>query len=336
VIADAPATVVWIAAGTPGADDQRRLAGWARAHGVTLAVPIEAHPPALRVALDVADAVEDLLDRARDAIAARDAAVVEGATAAAEGLLRANPALPQAAWLMAEVERARATRWRRVAPVDAEAGDRAWTRAEALDGGRVAGIGEVESAAPAPAATVALAYPADEEATLDGRLVSGPLTTAAGLHDLVVTVEGAPVWAAWIEIAPGSSSLAIDAPGVVPCSAADVARATRASSSGASPVSCGSWIAVAPGARPGSLRVARCEAGRCEPFAEWTEAPAWSRAPIAAKDERAAPKAWPVWATWALAGAGVALAAGIAVVASGALESAPTSTRFVTGGLKAQ
>jgi hypothetical protein len=337
VIAGAPATVVWIAPEPPAPADLQSLARWAQAEGVALSEPTDARPPALAASLDVASVVEDLLDRARDAIAAREPEAIERATASAEALLRANPALPQASWLMAEIERTRATRWRRVAPEDPEAADRAWMRAQALDGGRVAGIGEVGSASTPASATIALALPAGDEARLDGVPVaagsaSSPRTasTAAGLHDLVVTSGGAPVWAAWIEVTPGDSRLAIDAPGLVPCSAGDVARAPA----GLSSVACGSWLAVGRGSRPGALRIARCSAGRCGAPVEWSESAAWARATPPASADHA--QRWPAWATWALAGAGVVLAAGIVVVASGALESAPTTTRFSTGGLKKQ
>jgi hypothetical protein len=349
VIADAPATVVWIAPEPPSPAEEQALGRWARASGVTLTAPADRHPPHLAAHLEVAGIVEDLLDRARDAMAARDADAIDRATASAEALLRAHPALPQAAWLMAEVERARATRWRRVAPEDAEAGDRAWMRAQALDGGRVPGIGEVAGATGAPAATITLVFPAGDEARLDGVPVpasasaadrsAAPASTLAGPHDLVISADGAPVWAGWIEVDPGASRLEVDAPGLVPCSAADVARASSAGLQAAPAVACGSWVAVSRGAQPGSLRIARCGAGRCEAPVEWSESAAWARGTTSTatgSHDRSTGKSWPAWATWALAGAGVALAAGIAIAASGALEAAPSTTRFVTGGLKAQ
>jgi hypothetical protein len=352
VIADAPATVVWIAPEPPAPSEAQSLARWALAVGVRLAEPTDARPPPLTPHHDAAAAVEDLLDKARDAIASRDADAIDRATASAEALLRANPALPQASWLMAEVERARATRWRRVAPEDAEAGERAWMRAQALDGGRVAGIGEVGSAATPASATVALAFPVEDEARLDGIPVGAgdgipvgaggsavrSVTTVAGPHDLVVTIEGATVWAGWIDVPPGASRIDVDAPGAVPCSRADVARA----STGAASVACGSWVAVSRGTQPGAIRIARCGAGRCDAAVEWSESAAWARAtPPGSPSPTDTPGAharapWPAWATWALAGAGVVLATGIAIAASGALESAPTTTRFVTGGLKPQ
>jgi hypothetical protein len=359
VTADAPATFVWISPEAPGAAELRALSSWAQAHGLTLVMPRDERPAAVAVDPAQAEPVEELLDRARDAIAARDGEGVERATAAAEALLRAHPELPQAAWLMAEVERTRATRWRRVPPEDVEAAERAWIRAEALDGGRTPGIGEVGSAAHPAAAAVSLALPETDEATLDGHALAntppGPaeaaraaprvISTVAGPHALVVTADGAAVWAGWIEVASGSSRVEVDAAAAVPCSTADMARAVRAASTGAQSavsahrVTCRSWIAVAAGREPGSVRVARCDGDRCGAAVDWPSAPAWARAKPdapAAGDGRAHAPRWPAWASWALAGAGVALAAGAAVVASGAFQPAPTATRFVTGGLKSQ
>ena len=231
--ADAPATLVWIAPDAPAAAEARALASWARAHGVELAPPRDAsdRPRLSPWTSRVADEVEDLLERARDATAAREGDAIDHATQAAEDLLRAHPELPQAAWLMAEVERARSTRWRRVEPADAEAAEREWVRAEALDGGRMPGLGESGAASHPADAEVALGLPGDDEA-LARRLArcrrAAVAVTRAGLHALVVTADGAPVWAGWIELAPGRSTLAVDAPATSPCSSADTAHATFA------------------------------------------------------------------------------------------------------------
>jgi hypothetical protein len=360
VIGDATATLVWISPQPPDAAQTDALSSWARSRGVTLVAPRDERPPAIPVDASLADPVEDLLERARDAIVARDGEGVDRATAAADALLRAHPELPQAAWLMAEVERTRATRSRRIEPADPEAAARAWERAAALDGGRVPGIGEVDAPAHPAEATVSFDVPEADEASLDGRPLPAPssaapatrtVTTRAGLHALVVASDGAPVWAGWIEVAAGSSTLSIGAPAPVPCSSADFAGALLSARAAVPPevaiqtgtldvahVSCEAWVAVSSGRRPDTLRIARCVRDRCGPATDWPEPPAWTRVPSAAAPAEAGHPArpWPAWATWALAGAGVALAAGIAVVASGALQSAPTDTRFVTGGLKTQ
>ncbi|HEX3343550.1 MAG TPA: hypothetical protein VHS09_03210, partial [Polyangiaceae bacterium] len=129
---DAPVTVAWMAPSPAPADSSRALESWAHAHGLTVALPRVDVPQALPVDAHKGDEVERLVDKVRDAITARDADAADRAIAAAEATLRAHPELPQAAWAMAEVERARSTRFRRLPPLDEDAAERAWMRAEAL------------------------------------------------------------------------------------------------------------------------------------------------------------------------------------------------------------
>jgi hypothetical protein len=358
VTGDVPATLVWIAPAPPDADQQRAMSVWARAQKLDLVAPRDERPPAIALDPDVVGEVEDLLDRARDATAARDAEAIDHATASAESLLRAHPELPQGAWLMAEVERARSTRARRIVPPDPAAAERNAERADALDGGRIPGLGELTATAAAPAAELQLGFPADDQAWFDGRpvppegapptpangalptlppaTVHATVATLAGLHAVVVTSGGSPIWAEWIELASGPTTLDADVPGPPACSGADVARARVAAATlYAEGVRCPRWIAMAPGTSPGGLAVASCEASQCGPLLEWHEAPAWSRPPPASARASHA-NHWPAWATWVLAGAGVAVATGVVIAASGALQAAPTETRFVTGGLKNQ
>jgi hypothetical protein len=349
VTGDVPTTLVWIAPDPPDAEETRALASWARTHGIELRPPRDERSlvaTSVPGDLGVVDEVEDLVERAHDATAAREGDAIDRATAAAEDRLRAHPELPQAAWLMAEVERARSTRWRRIDPTDAEAADREWVRAEALDGGRMPGLGETSAASQPADAQVTLALPDGDEARLDGAHVSeaGVTATHAGPHALVVMADGAPVWAGWIDLPPGPSAVEIDAPAPTPCSSADAARAslTAGDSAGVSAsvraqrVRCARWVAVAPGPTPGALRIATCEGARCSDLLVWRDVPPWiAPAPVAGNPEAGRLQhPWPRWATWVLAGAGVAVAAGIAVAASGALQAAPTETRFVSGGLK--
>lgn len=325
-------TLAWIAAEAPDGAQSRALAAWARAHGVRLEAPRDERPPVLAVDPHAADDVERLLERARDAIAARDADAVDRALAAATSTLRAHPELPQAAWLMAEVERARSTRLRRVPPVDEEAAERAWRRAEALDGGRVPGVGEQAAATHPAAATLALEAPPGIALVLDGRPVESTATTREGAHALVGTWEGAPVWASWIEAPAGSSTVRVAAPAPAACSRADVAHARVAAGTvEAAQVRCDAWAAALPGAGADRVLVAVCEAGRCGPLLEW-RAEAWTWAPPPEPPRHG----WPTWATWGLVGAGAVIATGVVLVATGAFQSAPAETRFVSGGVQKQ
>jgi hypothetical protein len=333
VTADA-ATLVWLAPDPPTPSQKQGLAEWARAHGVVLVSPSDERPPALPVDPGAAERVEAMLDRARDGLAAHEGDAVDGELASAEALLRVHPELPQAAWLMAEIERARGTRFRTVDPIDSEAADRAWMRAQALDGGRVPGLNEEPAARIPRAATLAVETPPEDGLRVDGVERTGPVSLLEGLHAVVVTWNGLPVWATWVELPAGDSSLRPAAPGPLPCSLSDTRNAVgTANDLAAARVRCPRWVTATGGTRPGSLEVAECEAGRCGEPREWEPPAAWSRTPPAAR--AGAHPSWPAWATWALVGGGVAVAAGVAAVtaASGAFSSPSQESRFVTGGV---
>jgi hypothetical protein len=343
VTAAAVATLVWLATPTsvrrsPDAEEHRAIAAWARAHGVVLDFPAEGRPPALTVDPSTPDRVEDLLDRTRDAVAAGDANAADAALDRAEALLRAHPELPQAAWLMAEVERARSVRWRHLSPADPSAADRAWTRADALDHGRVAAVGERATAAgegapQAATAPVTIEVSAHEQVRWDGAAVLAiPFEARAGSHALVVTWNDAPVWAGWIEVPPGGGVVRPKAPAPEPCSSADFAEVELEGESLRAPhVRCERWVAVTAGSAAGIVRIASCGSDRCGPMLDWNATPAWSE-PI---EQDRPQKRWPHWLPWALAGAGVAVAAGVGTaIGVVAARSSTSETRFVTGGLK--
>jgi hypothetical protein len=251
---------------------------------------------------------------------------------------------------MAEVERTRAMRWRRVAPADLEAAERAGLRADALDGGRAAGLGEVAALGDADHSDVVELVLKDVP---DGGIVwfdgavrntnaALAIATRPGPHLVVVSLEGSPVWARWIELSAGRSTVAVavTAPGIVACSAKDLARARFLGDSVvATRVRCDEWIAAWPagdgtgGNRQSSVHVVRCGRGECGPSVEWSASPAWSWAPPEVRTTKSA--SWPVWATWALVGAGAAVIAGGVVLASGALQS-PGGARYVSGGIRSE
>jgi hypothetical protein len=331
---DAPVTTVWIAPDAPDADQARALTSWGRSRGLRLVSPAAGAAKPLEVDPQVAEDVERMIDRAHDAIAARDGEAADRLLTSADSTLRAHPEIPQAAWLLAEVERTRATRLLRVPPVDEAAAALAWARAEALDGGRVAGVGEKAGAAPAQTASVTLELvPATAEARLDGVPVRGTtVSTHAGPHALVVSRQGAPVWAGWIDAAAGSSTVHVDTPAAPPCTSGDVGSARIAGDSvDASQVRCGAWVAAIPG--PAGIRVALCETGRCGALVDWRAPLPWTYEPPPEGEHH---RAWPAWATWGLVGAGAVVAGTIAVIASGVLKPAPTETQFVTGSVQKQ
>jgi hypothetical protein len=333
VTADASAAIawLWLAQAPPDAEQALTLSAWAQSNRVELIQPSNVVPATLTVDPALAGAIEAHLERARDAAAARDEDEVDRALGSAHNLLEAHAELPNAAWLLAEVERARSARWRRMRPALREEADRAWSRAEALDGGRVAGLGESDSTEHPEAAVLSVGSAPDEQAWLDGEpLPGGPIASRAGPHSLVVTWQGSPAWAGWIELPPGNSTLPLPVLNEPACSRADLDRAKATQSSiDASEVRCARWVAVTAGLLAGSVRIATCAAGRCDPLTDWQPPPVWTRLPT----ERKGTARWPTWATWSLVGTGVAIGAAVAVgIAAG--QGPPRETKFVGGGLK--
>ncbi|MGH7296367.1 MAG: hypothetical protein ACRELB_15615, partial [Polyangiaceae bacterium] len=197
------------------------------------------------------------------------------------------------------------------------------------------GVGEALASTHAAGATIALSLePPGAVPWLDGRRFGGsPIATRAGEHALVVTWDGAPVWAGWIETPAGSSALRIAVPASPPCSRGDLARAHALEGRiEAGEVRCGAWIAALHGERPDGVALASCRQDACGALVEWAAPAAWTWTPPV--DHR--PRGWPTWATWGLVGASAAVVTGVVLVASGAFQAAPTQTHFVSGGLTSQ
>jgi hypothetical protein len=361
-------TVVWLApdpapVGAPGAsgvpserdDAARALAEWGRARGLRiLSATAGARSGPLTIDFTIADRVEKELDRAREATAALAADVAAPALARAETLLRDHPELPQAAWLRAEVHRSWAARWSRVEPRDDQRAQLAWQEADALDGGRAAGIGEVAfPARPRSATTLTVSGASSQKviARLDGAEIAGTasadgvttyaLDVPAAEHHLVISVDGDVAFASWVAIAPTNAgsprpTIPIHVGDDGACSASSLDRVTRATDGSvhAGGVTCDHWVAAVPAERRGAVLVARCERSACGPFLEWRSESAFgtqSSPPLVAHHGP-----WPAWATWTAIGVGALAATTIALVASGVLESHPTEQRFVAGGVRVE
>jgi hypothetical protein len=349
------AAVVWVADAPPGGVDaktRQAVEQWARAHGVTMAVVDDGVDDLGTVRADpaLARGVDDELTRARDALSALEIDAAERALARAEATLRAHPELPQAAWLLAEVERGWSARWLRGPAPDETRASRAWQRAASLDGGRAPGVGE-RAFAPSVSvdATLALesaeAEPRGEHGVtlrLDGAAVAaGPIARGEGIHQLTVLRDGAPVWSSWITLAAGAV-VRVPVPPPPPCSSRDLARASiDGDEVRATAVRCPRWTAVARARTFATLRIARCADGRCDPLApqRTDEAPLAEPPPLAPRAAGAADaersRHWPAWATWTLVGvAAAAVTTAVVLVASGAFASPPVETRFVNGGVR--
>jgi hypothetical protein len=347
-------TVVWVAPVEGREDAARALKEWGHARGLAIVAATESASRA-SIAVDptIADRVEKDLERAKEALAANDADAAERALARAEAALRDHPELPQAAWLRAEVDRTWAARFLRLEPRDEARARAAAQEADALDGGRVPGIGEAPSPAPLPGVSTRIVVHGAGAARADLRFDGAPLTPKTSSdasatyvvdarpaeHQLVAYVLGEPAFASWVSIAPpGGTAAAIDvhlgAGGR--CDASAFAGVTRdAKGVHAAGVGCDRWVAALPGPRPGSVLVARCERDACGPILEWRTAPIVSGPPQGGSVERAR-GAWPSWATWTLVGVGAAAVTTVALVATGSLEARENETRFVAGGVRTQ
>jgi hypothetical protein len=371
VSAPGDVTVVWVAPdGGPSAgarsgpgdgrdDATRAVLEWARARGLHVRPATDGARGGLEhVDFTIAERVEKELDRAREAIAALDADVAERALARAETLLREHPELPQAAWLRAEVHRSWAARWTRVEPRDDHRAQEAWQDAEALDGGRAAGIGEVAfPSRPRTAATLSVQGAASRSlvARLDGTeltATTGPggsttyaLDVPAAEHQIVVSVDGETVFASWVAIAeaahagasaptPMVVSVRVSNDGACAASSFGGVSADGAGGVRASGVSCDQWLAAMPTDRAGAVLIARCERNACGPFLEWRAAGGLEATATAAPPQVRRGGAWPAWATWTALGVGAVAATTITLIATGVFESRPTEQRFVAGGVR--
>jgi hypothetical protein len=289
--------------------------------------------------------VEKELERAHEAINAGDADAAERGLARTTALLREHPELLQAAWLRAEAERTWSARWLRIAPRDEARARAAWENAAALDGGRVAGIGETNFPPPPKVkATIVAIGTAEAALYLDGTRVeptsrdetSATYTAdvAPGEHHLLALRGGRTVFASWVALAGAEPTARLSLGDGGACSR-ELFRNVRREDSGVSAPGALSpaWVAAVPGARRGSILVARCERDTCGPLLEW-------RIESSAAGLRGPPQppvsstTWPAWATWTLVGIGAATAASVALVATGVFETRPVETRFVVGGTR--
>lgn len=345
-------SVVWLSPdGGADADSARALAEWGRARGLRLvALDDGASSGRLKVDVTIGDRVEKEIERAREAIAALDADAAERALARADVVLREHPELPQAAWLRAEVERTWAARFMRVEPRDDARAAEHWKNAYALDGGRVAGIGETDlgprKRAPA-SIVVGGARGRPVVVRLDGvdlgagtasdghdGRVTFATEVAPAEHQLVAYADGEPVFAAWVTIAPSSPPIAIELAAGGACTRSAFASVAREDTTvRASGVACPRWVAAVPTDRAGSVLVARCEQDRCGPLLEWRLERWGDSGPPQTLGRRSV---WPTWATWTVVGAVAATATAVTLVATGVFESRPVEQRFVSGGARVE
>ena len=327
-----PASAEHDAAPRPAtAAEEARLARWAKPRGASLVRPAPSPrglPPADNAWLD---ATETDLATARDALAALDVAAVEAALSRADARLIGHPEIPAAAFLRAEVLRVWAARYARIEPKDDAKAARAWQSAAALDGGRVAGVGETSVPAPERRA-VRIAWPHGDGdvLTIDGvRITSGSVSLAAGEHAVVIEQAGEIKLASWMT--PADDVLTLPSFTPPPCSEGDL-RAVKLRSGGldASGVTCPRYFVVVEPAHA----IAQCRGARCGTPAPFGAPPAALAAvPAAPPPSKSASSPW---LTWSAIGAAAVLAGGSFFLASGVLDRPERRERWVSGGLRTE
>ena len=289
------AAIVWASESAPSPAIPALLQSWAAARGLRLVLPSDGGRHTIPVDMGVSKSIEESLHQSRELMAQHDADGTERALAHAEGLVRAHPELPQAAWLLAEIERGWAARFAELEPIDRARAERHWRAAASLDGGRVAGIGEPAVTGP----DASLPWHLDVVGHADDVLLDGhPVTSreTPGLHQLVAVVSGQVVLAQWIGIAQGSN-VRVVLPTPEACSRADFDSGSAA---------CPSWVSVR---RDGERFFVRsCAHATCG--AELLVA----RMPELPPRHEARRRGLPPWAIWTLGAAGVVAAGVIAGV----------------------
>lgn len=345
-------SVVWLSPdGAAEGDSARALAEWGRARGLKLVgVEDTAAAVGLRVDLTVGEKIEKEIAHAHDAIAGLDADTAERALARADAALRDHPELPHAAWLRAEVERTWAARYARIDPRDDARAAEHWKNAYALDGGRVAGVGESDLG-PRKRVPASIVVGGARGRPVVVRLDGGDLRSgstpdaddgrvtyatevAPAEHQLIAYADGQPVFASWVTIGPGAPPIEIELAAGGICARSAFTTVTREDTQvRATGVTCPRWVAAVPMDRAGGVLVARCERDACGPLLEWRVERWGDSGPPQSLGRRTT---WPGWATWTMLGVGAATATAITLVATGVFESRPVEQRFVSGGARVE
>jgi len=284
-------------------------------------VPLASGPTGGLPAYDAAlvDRLESELEQARTSLSALEEEAAKQRLGRIEAELVAHPHLPQVAFLMAEClalkaqaagATPQATEWRE--------------QREAIEGPRALAFAEAQSGAsgghtPMPLVLEGLA--AADQVELDGQeQASGErrVNLLPGLHHFRVLRAGRPVFAAFRTVQVVQQALTLEVPPLVPCSHDDLASVdARLLAAGAPPpagVACERFAIVRP--ESNGVSVALCGSKGCGPFVHWQRRPKPAPfAPIASDRSRL-----PSWASFAIAGAGAALATSLVLWQSGALD----------------
>ncbi|MBK8997304.1 MAG: hypothetical protein IPM35_16360 [Myxococcales bacterium] len=317
--------LIWLGTSAAQANHEPELDSWARARWVELEPPATDAPTGLPYDDALAQRLEELLDQARLAASSLDDATASERLRAIEQSLREHPALPQAAWLLAEALQIEASIAGRTAPDDRP---QLLARARALEGQRATAFGEpAEARAPsASLLSVSLSTRASDQIYFDGNRVGRRFELLRGEHHVRVVRRGRVVWAGWVPVEK-AGALALPLPAPVACSLDDLGDVRVSGGKVAVPahVGCARW-AVARPAASGGIEIASCRGSWCGPLMPWRR---HDGAIYSGPPQPPPEPGFPAWASWALVGVGAAvLTTGVLWQAGAFDEPERGSTRF--------
>lgn len=315
----------WLGTSAAQASHEPELDSWARARWVQLEPPAADAPAGLPYDDALIQRVEELLDQARLAASSLDDSTASERLRAVENSLREHPAMPQAAWLLAEALQIEASIAGRTAPDERP---KLLARARALEGQRAAAFGEpAEPRAPsASLLSVSLSTRGSDQGYVDGNRVGRRFELLPGEHHVRVVRRGRVVWAGWVPVEQ-AGALALPLPAPVACSLDDLGDVRVSGGRVAVPadVACPRW-AVARPAAGGGIEIASCRGSSCGPLIPWKR---HYGAMYAGPPQPPPDPGFPAWAGWALVGVGAAvLTAGVLWQAGAFDEPEPGATRF--------
>lgn len=314
----------WLGTSAAQASFEPELDSWARARWVKLAEPAEDAPAGLAYDERLVAKLEELVDQARLAASSLDDATAKERLAEIQRALKKHPELPQAAWLLAEALQVEAGIALRTAP---EERTRLIARAAALEGRRAPAFGETGEATAEPTVTVSLsAERPGDRIFFDGERVGPKHEAVPGEHHVRVVRRERVIWAGWVDVS-AAGALRLPLPRPVPCSPDDLEGVTIRGERVRAPrgVACGRWALARPAAG-GGIEIASCSGSSCGPLVVWKR---HYGAVYEGPPQPAPEPGFPAWASWALAGAGVAaLGAGVLWQAGAFDDPAPGKTRF--------
>lgn len=304
------------------------LDAWAAARWLRLAEPA-ADAPALPGHDDeLVGRIEALLEQARIASGSLDDRTARERLAEVERELRAHPELPQAAWLLAEaLELGARTEVRAGTTLGRELA----RRARVLEGPRSETFGAPAKDAPlelTPVSVVVRGLRRSDRLEWDGAASGGRLDTVSGEHHARVVRRERVIWAGWVTVGAGARELTLPLAPAPACSLDDLAGTRIRAGRVAAPsgVRCEHW-AVAREAPGGGVEVATCHGSSCGPLLGWKRR---YGAVYEGPPQPPPGPGFPVWATYALVGAGAVALGSVALWQSGAFDDPePGRTRWV-------